>query len=264
MTLNKNILLPLFVIALIILTVFFEMKIGMLVLLLYLLGFICFFYFKPRIISDSKYWKKVFKEKKYVLNSAISFTLVLVAYFINYKIGLYVESTQGPALSDIILNNIPPIDLGFILVYLLRAVINGVPIFITFMRPTKLPFALKTLAFLIAVRSISISLTSLGLPEGRIPDEMMLGNIEVINFTKDLFFSGHVAFSFLGYLLLRKEKIIGHILLASTIFMSFAVLAMHLHYTIDVVAAFFFTYGVYKMTAYFFKKEYKLYNYSPS
>ena len=70
---------------------------------------------------------------------------------------------------------------------------------------------------------------------------MMLGNIEIINFTKDLFFSGHVSFAFLGYLLLRKEKIIGYLLLASSIFMSFAVLAMHLHYTIDVVAAFFFT-----------------------
>ncbi|MBW2997078.1 sphingomyelin synthase family protein [Candidatus Woesearchaeota archaeon] len=259
---RKNILLPFFVIVFIILAAIFEPIVGLLVIPLYF-GIFIFFYFKrPKFISSSKYWKKIFKQKKYIQNVLITFALLLLAYFINYKIGLYVESTQGPALGDIVLDNLPPIDISFILLYVSRIVMNGVPIFIMFMRPTKATFSFKALAFLMILRSISLTLTELGLPEGRIPDEMMLGNVEIINFTKDLFFSGHVAYPFLGFLLLRKDKIVSYLLLASSIFMSFAVLAMHLHYTIDVVAAFFFTYGLYKMTAYVFKKDYALHTYS--
>lgn len=258
MPLHKNMLLPLLVIILTIISVFLEVKVGVFVVPLLFVIFLFFYFKRPKLISSSKYWMKLFRQKKFILNVLLTFALLVLAYFINYKIGVYVESTQGPSLSDIVLDNLPPIDLGFILVYMLRIVINGVPIFVLLMRPTKAAFAFKALSFLMIVRSISLCLTELGLPEGRIPDEMNLGNIEIINFTKDLFFSGHVAFSFLGYLILRKEKIIGYLLLANTIFMSFAVLAMHLHYTIDVVAAFFFTYGVYKMTSYIFKKDYAL------
>ena len=106
-------------------------------------------------------------------------------------------------------------------------------------------------------------LTHLGLPAGRIPDEIELHHVEFINVTKDLFFSGHVALSFMGYLLLR-ERVVGLMMLLGSLVLSFIVLAMHLHYSIDVLAAFFFTYGVYKITAYLFKKDYELYLTSPS
>jgi hypothetical protein len=63
--------------------------------------------------------------------------------------------------------------------------------------------------------------------------------------TKDLFFSGHTATLFFLFLITEK-KILRYIFLCATMAVAILVLAQHVHYTIDVFAAPFFTYGAYK------------------
>jgi hypothetical protein len=65
--------------------------------------------------------------------------------------------------------------------------------------------------------------------------------------TKDLFYSGHTATQFLMFLCLQKrgDKLVTFI---STIAIGVLVLVQHVHYTIDVVAAPFFTYLVFIIT----------------
>ena len=61
-----------------------------------------------------------------------------------------------------------------------------------------------------------------------------------------MFFSGHTAMPFLGFYLFRRSWV-RYAFLAGSIVMGFVVLAMHVHYSIDVLAAFFMTYGSYRI-----------------
>lgn len=253
----------LFIVAVIVLAIL-ETRIGFVVTAAPILVFSYLYFAKPKFILRSEYWNKILKEERYFQRFIISLIFLAVALYINYLLGTYVESTNGPALPDTILDHLEPVNFGPMPIYLHRAAVTLLLMYMLFARPTKLTFGLKAICLLIIVRSFTMVLTNLGLPAGRIPDEVGLAHVESINFTKDLFFSGHVAFSFLGYLLLRSEGIIKYFMLISSLILSFIVLAMHLHYSIDVVAAFFFTYGVYKITAYLFKKDYELYLTSPS
>ena len=103
------------------------------------------------------------------------------------------------------------------------------------------------------LRGFFITFTYLGLPFGAIiPDYP--GQLSMMFFSNDLFFSGHAAYPFLGFLLFRKKWAKG-IMLILTIILSLTVLFMHLHYSIDVFAAFFITYGVYRFGRRLFLKE---------
>jgi len=74
------------------------------------------------------------------------------------------------------------------------------------------------------------------------------GDAPHIALTKDLFFSGHTATTFLLYLYARSipklgiAALVGHIVTVSVVVLS------HLHYTIDIVGAWAITYCVYRLT----------------
>jgi hypothetical protein len=238
-----------------------NVKAGTVALIPAILLFSCVYIAKPKFITKSRYWERIFKEKRFFQRFVLSVLFFVFAFYVNHLIGAYVESIDGPALSDIVLNNLKPIDFGMTPIFLQRLAYVVIAICILFIWPTKLPFALKTISFLLIVRSFCLPLTHLGLPAGRISDEIGLSNLEFVNFTKDLFFSGHVAFSFMGFLLFESKKVLKYFFLINSMILSFIVLAMHLHYSIDVVAAYFFAYGTYKLATYFFKKDYELHRY---
>jgi hypothetical protein len=67
-----------------------------------------------------------------------------------------------------------------------------------------------------------------------------------IYLTKDLFFSGHIATTFLLYLFSRRFGKASRVLLALNLFTLAVVLLAHLHYTIDIIAGYSITYAVYR------------------
>jgi membrane-associated phospholipid phosphatase len=67
-------------------------------------------------------------------------------------------------------------------------------------------------------------------------------------FQNDLFFSGHTGGPFLVALILWKNRFMRYSLLIVSVLMAFTVLAMRLHYSIDIIGAYFITYGIFKMT----------------
>jgi len=87
-------------------------------------------------------------------------------------------------------------------------------------------------------------MTHLGAPAIRLDDFTQIGAIKTLDFTKDLFFSGHIAIPLVGFLLIKNKKV-KIISLIAAIAMSFGVLAMHVHYSIDVFAAPFIVFGIY-------------------
>jgi len=67
--------------------------------------------------------------------------------------------------------------------------------------------------------------------------------------TKDLFFSGHIATTFLLYLFSRQFGKVSRIFLALNLFTLAVVLLAHLHYAIDIIAAYSITYAVFRASA---------------
>ncbi len=63
--------------------------------------------------------------------------------------------------------------------------------------------------------------------------------------TQDLFFSGHVATTFLLWLYVRRRPLLGTLAFVGHWLSVAAVLLAHLHYTIDIVGAWAVTWGIY-------------------
>jgi len=80
------------------------------------------------------------------------------------------------------------------------------------------------------------------------PLQAIHGNAAGIYLTKDLFFSGHIATTFLLYLFSRRFGKPSRVFLGLNLFTLAVVLLAHLHYTIDIIAAYAITYGIYRVS----------------
>ena len=72
------------------------------------------------------------------------------------------------------------------------------------------------------------------------------GNSAGLYLTKDLFFSGHIATTFLLYLFARRFGRVAWIFLALNLLTLAIVFLAHLHYTIDVIGAYAITFALYR------------------
>ena len=192
-------------------------------------------------------WKEFLKSKNNKVELVVTLILLAIvltslANFLNF-----VEARQGVVLPDPILNLFNPIDLTWLifgLIYL--SLIIGV--ITLFKNPKQLMFAIQIYVLMVVLRIIAMYLMPLEPPQ-----KMIMLNDPLVEFfgtgqtlTKDLFFSGHTATLFILFLVSEK-KVFKVIFLISTIAVAIAVLLQHVHYTIDVFAAIFFTYACYKL-----------------
>jgi len=200
--------------------------------------------------SWTKRWKDEIKEHKKLLILAILF--FIIANILNYTAGTYVDKKTSFAVSDIILDHIPIIDLGFIFIWGYIVVFIIAFLYPLFFKVNKLHIVLSQFSLLVLIRSFFISLTHLGLPADAIIYETPKF-FAFLDFKNALFFSGHTAIPFLAFLIFRKEKI-GIFFLIMTFVLAVTVLFMHIHYSIDVFAAFFITYGSFKVGEWLFKE----------
>ncbi|MEK9132515.1 MAG: phosphatase PAP2-related protein [Patescibacteria group bacterium] len=192
-------------------------------------------------------WKELLRDKKYTASLFAAAVLLCVAYYINYRAALY--TTQIPVLSvgDLILDYIPTIDLSFMFTFGIYFTALIFVLYPLLFKPQLVPFAAKTVAAFILIRAFSISLTHLGAPENyfhlpQLDDQPGMFKMFYMN---DLFFSGHTGFPFLGALIFWETRFLRYFLLAMSGMQSVTVLFMHVHYSIDVFAAYFITYSIY-------------------
>lgn len=196
-------------------------------------------------------WKFEIRNNK----KAIIFSLIFlaIALILNNFAGEYVdEKAKVSAVSDLILDHLPVINLSFIFIWGYTLVIAIGLFYVLFFNVKDLHKAISQFSLLVLIRSFFISLTHLSAPVNAIIIKMP-HIYNVLVFHNDQFFSGHVAIAFLGFLLFRKEKI-GIFFLIATFVMALTVLLMHVHYSIDVFAAVFITYGSFKIGEYMFKR----------
>jgi membrane-associated phospholipid phosphatase len=191
------------------------------------------------------------RNKPFVLSTTIGLLLVL-SLIVNYYAGLYATKEASLPVTDIILSNIHVYDVDGIFVFgpfILWAFV----IILSLIKPQRIPFILKSIALFILIRSVFITLTHIG----PFPSALPLDSNFLKNFSAggDLFFSAHTGLPFLMALLFQESRRLLILFTATAIFFGVIVLMAHLHYSIDVLAAFFITYTIYHIACLFFKKD---------
>jgi len=201
-------------------------------------------------------WIEFYRSKTLRTEFLITIILLAAVLFSLTHFLDYVELRQGVVLPDPILDLFKPINLtwltfGLIYCSLILAII------LLAKNPVRLMFAIQVYIIFIIVRIAAMYLVPLNPPELMIqlndPFVQFFGTGKLL--TKDLFFSGHTATLFILFLVTEK-KYFKYFFLAATIVVGLAVLLQHVHYSIDVFAAPFFTYVCYKLVSlYNLKRE---------
>ncbi len=200
-------------------------------------------------------WRELLKEKKFRISLLIGIFLLLVAGSLNSMAVSYKETVPVKSVGDLILDRLPPLDLNFMFTYGMLAVILITTIYPIFFKPQIFPFAAKTIAAFIMIRSFFITLTHIGAPEGfLLPEFGSQPGAMRLFYVNDLFFSGHVGFTFLSALLFWENKWLRWFMVVMSFVEAATVLFLRVHYSIDVFSAYFITYAIFVVSDKIFNK----------
>jgi membrane-associated phospholipid phosphatase len=152
------------------------------------------------------------------------------------------EGKTLPMLSDLILDNLPVIDLSLIYDIFCLVIFAIVTTYIVHKNDyNRFPFILLLCGIFFIIRGIFIVLTPFGNPPA------FNGSAPLFNgFSKyelGVYPSGHVGNSFL-LLLLVKDKVYRYILLFCLAIIIFSLFLSHGHYSIDILSGLFFAYAI--------------------
>lgn len=192
-------------------------------------------------------WKSKFVEKNFRNEFLIVISVLIISLTSLSNFLLYNELRKGSVINDPILNLFSPVDVTWITFIIIYAGILSAVIYLI-KYPELLTLAFLTYSITALMRLAAMYTLPLEAPVNIIPlnDPFVqffgTGNILL----KDLFFSGHTSTLFLLYLVIENKKL-KLIFLILTISVAFCVLIQHVHYTVDVLAAPFFTYGSYRI-----------------
>ena len=194
-------------------------------------------------ISWSEAWQlQSFRNKTFVAVALVAIILLLLPSFF-----AFIEKREGMVLQDFVLDRLPAMDVSIPTFIIIWSVV-----LLVFYRIYQNPSIFLVVAYgfilMCIARVLTISLLPLNPPPGLITLKDPIANIAYggkgIFITKDLFYSGHTGNMFLFFLCLQAkwDKIIA---LSASFMVGILVLIQHIHYSVDVIAAFIFTYFLY-------------------
>lgn len=195
-------------------------------------------------------WRYMLSTNKTFKKKLICTLLILIVVITSLPLFFdYIEERNGVYLHDLILQAIPAKDVSLI-TFLIIWSMSGLIIIRCIQHPSIALLMFISFTLLCVTRMASITIIPLNPPDGLIKlndpiTSLVYGGKDKF-ITKDLFFSGHTSNMFLIFLCLekRKDKILA---LTATIFVGILVMIQHVHYTIDVLAAFIFTYLIFRI-----------------
>lgn len=205
---------------------------------------------------------KGFFTKERVRSLLVALILLALAVVFQFYASAYSSRVSSNSVPDLLLGILPVVNLNFLIVEGALAAIAGTIILLLF-KPKYLIFTLKAAAIFIATRAVFVSLTHLGIYPGQIgPDPTgFFDHIYTgLGLEAGFFFSGHTGLTFLMALIFWDEKFWRFVYVILAAVFGIAVLLAHVHYSIDVLAAPYITYSIFKMSQYFFKEDYNLVN----
>ncbi len=189
------------------------------------------------------------------------------AYAAMTALALWAELRPAPTLPDALLDRLPYvawIDRANYWVWLCVYV----PLAAAFLwtEPRRWVRYMVTGGLVSLARGVTIALTGMGVPDpahagpGIGSRDFWTAFVELLSplgvfqrgalaayLTKDLFFSGHVATTFLLWLYLRGRPRLAPVALAACLAVTASVLLAHLHYSIDVVGAWAVTFALFAL-----------------
>lgn len=196
-------------------------------------------------------WKDLFSIKSY--RNHFIFTIFLYTFLFKYCriIVSSLETRHGKTILDPLLSHIPAHDVSMITFTLTYMALTTF-ILTTILHPREFVVALQAYCLLIIMRTISIYLVPLEPPIGMI---LLKDPVTIIFMStpsggyivKDLFFSGHVSTVVLFFIVAVHTRVKALLLILTCLIASF-ILLQHVHYTIDVAAAPFFSFLAYKLS----------------
>jgi len=210
---------------------------------------------RQRLFSEHKgFWNRQRKRSLY-----LGILLLLLSLVVQIRAGHYSSRTAASAnfAGDLFLDNLPVVNLDFVIV--LGAVLFWSFVFtLLAFRPRYLLLGIKAIALFIIFRAFFISLTHLGIYPRQITidgGDAGYRLYKLFTFQGNFFFSGHTGFPFLAALIFWREKWLRRVFLLATFLFGLSVLLAHAHYSIDVFAAPFIVYGIFKIAEKLFPRD---------
>lgn len=174
-----------------------------------------------------------------VLCAGLGLNVASQTYLHNY----ISEGKTLPMLSDLILDNLPVINVS--LIYDIVALIPIIIALLHIFRKdnyTRIPFFLLMIGFFYIVRGIFIVLTPFGNPPMFNGSDPLFHGFA--NYELGVYPSGHAGVVFL-LLLLVKDKVLRWIIGLCLIIVIVTLFLAHGHYSIDILSGIFFSYAIY-------------------
>jgi hypothetical protein len=200
--------------------------------------------------------KSLWSQRSFLEAILIGFLLLAAGLAATYYANFYTTIHANNSVTDIILDNIPTVNVDFFFS-------DGATIFwiivgcILAYEPRRIPFALKSTALFVLIRSGFMILTHLAPPlHGSYVDPQDL--LYKFSSGDDLFFSAHTGLPFLFALIFWEEKYLKYFFLFCSVAGATIVLLGHLHYSIDVFSALFISFGIFYIAQRFFSADYRL------
>lgn len=214
-----------------------------------------------RIIHHTYHKHRNFWSKERIISLLQSLALFGVALLFQKVADDYVIETGGTPVGDILLNNIPTIEIDGIIM-MSTLIFTGIIIWLSLNKPEYVIFTIKSVALFVTIRAFFISLTHLWVHPDQLvfqPDEIGFYLYDLLyNTRNDFFFSGHTGIPFLMFLVFYKELFWRRLFLGTSLLFGTFVILGHMHYSIDVFAAPFMTYSIFSIAKYIFEKDYLL------
>ena len=201
-------------------------------------------------------YKIYFTNKEFVLSFIMAFLLLTASLITNYHAGSYATEIASNSVTDVILSNLPVFNVNGIFIY-------GSLLFwifiahLCFSKPRRMPYIGKAIALFVFTRSAFVTLTHIG----PFPTQIAINSniLNKITFGADLFFSGHVGLPFLMALVFWQNIRLRILFIITAIIFAVVVLLAHVHYSIDVLSAFFITYAIVDAAKFLFKRDLRIF-----
>ncbi|MBU6262933.1 MAG: hypothetical protein KGO00_08050 [Bacteroidetes bacterium] len=199
------------------------------------------------LLTENISWSKAWQERRFRNKTIIALLLVTIILTLLPTFFAFIEKREGMVLQDYLLDAIPAMDVSIPTFIIIWTVVILV-LYRIYQNPRLFLVVAYGFILMCLARILTISLLPLNPPTGIITLQDPIANIAYggngIFITKDLFYSGHTGNMFLFFLCLEAkwDKIIT---LTASFLIGLLVLIQHIHYSIDVFAAFIFTYFIY-------------------
>lgn len=199
------------------------------------------------LLKENISWSKAWQERRFRNKTFIALILVAIVLTLLPTFFAFIEKREGIVLQDFVLDAIPAMDVSIPTFIIIWSVV-----LLVFYRIYQNPRLFLVVAYgfilMCILRVLTISILPLNPPAGLIVLKDPIANIAYggngIFITKDLFYSGHTGNMFLFFLCLERkwDKIFA---LTASFLVGILVMIQHIHYSIDVITAFIFTYFIY-------------------